>query len=158
MDSVRVLLTVLTFAAVSAVSATPLDTAYDFLYAVERGDGGDFLETLTESLGLQLTGQLEQLRQIALSNRSIAERLQPRFGITQWDLEYLSPEELLGRILESVYLYPLTDIAEEVVSMSGRDADVILYWQNGGSLSFTMVWEESSWRISGSDLFSMLFH
>jgi len=157
MDSVRVLLTVLTFAVASAVLATPLDTAYDFLYAVERGDGSTFLETLTESLGLQLTGQLEQLRQIALSDQSIAERLQPRFGITQWDLENLSPEELLGRILEGVNLHPAIDVVEEEMSMSGRDADVTLYWDSGGSLSFTMVWEESCWRISGSDLFSMLF-
>jgi hypothetical protein len=158
MDSVRPFLTAIAFAFASVASATPLDTAYDFLYAVEAWNGESFLETLTESLGQQLIGQLEELRHISLSDTSIGERLQTRFGITPWDLENLTTGELLGRILEGVHLYSADEITEEKVSMSGRDADVILYWENGGSLSFTMVWEQGNWRISGSDLFSIIFN
>jgi hypothetical protein len=157
MDTLRTgLILLIVIAQVAA--ATPLDTAYDFLYAVESGDGDAFLETLTESLRQSITYQLEEIRKLVLEDGSLAGAFLPRFGVTMWELENLSLTDLLGKVLLSVALYPSWDVGREEVTMEGREADVTLHWPDGGSLSFEMVWEESSWRISGSDLFSMLFH
>jgi len=160
MDRLWIVVTVSILILAPAAGSTPLDTAYDFLYAVEFGDGAAMLETFTESLSLQISSQIEQMRQLALADPSIAARTIRRFGgtMTMYDLENLSPDELLGRVLQGVHLSLPENVDEEYLTMSGRNAEVTLLWIDGGSISFTMVWEESSWRISDTDLLSMLFY
>jgi hypothetical protein len=157
MDRMRLPLILALVTLPSIVGATPLDTAYDLLYAVETGNGDGFLATLTVSLSQQLCGQLEELRRLVVGDESLAAAVRPRFGLTQWELENLSTADLLGRMLLSLDMHSAVDVVEEDVSMKGGEADVTLHWYDGGSVSFGMVWEESSWRISESDLFSMLF-
>ena len=157
MDLVRLPL-ILALVAVSApAGATPQDTAYDLLYAVETGNGEAFLGTLTEELSGQLTARIEELRRLVLADGSTVAVVLARFGLTRWELENLPAVDLLGRMLQSLDMHSGVDVVEEDVSMKGREADVTLYWYDGGSVSFGMVWEESSWRIADSDLFSMMF-
>jgi hypothetical protein len=160
MDRLWIILTVSTLIIVPAAGSTPLDTAYDLLYAIEFCDGAAMLETFTESLSLQISVRIEELRQLALADPSIAARTIRRFGgtMTIYDLENLSSDELLGRVLEGVHLSLPQNVDEEYLTMSGRNAEVTLSWIDGGSVSFTMVWEESSWRISDTVLLSMLFY
>jgi hypothetical protein len=139
------------------VLATPLDTAYDLLYAVETGNGEAFLGTLTGELSGQLTTRIEELRRLVLADGSAVAAVLTRFGLTRWELENLPAVDLLGRMLQSMDMNSGVDVVEEDVSMKGGEAEVTLYWYDGGSVSFGMVWEESSWRIADSDLFSMMF-
>ncbi len=160
MDRLWLALTASILILAPSAGSTPLDTAYDFLYAVEFGDGAAMLGTFTESLSLQISARIEQMRQLALADQSIAARTIRRFGgtMTMYDLENLSPDELLGRVLEGIHLSLPENVDEEYLTMSGRNAEVTLSWIDGGSVSFTMVWEDSGWRISDTDLLSMLFY
>jgi len=36
------------------------------------------------------------------------------------------------------------------LNMTGRNAEVTVHWPDGRSASLAMVWEDSSWRITGS--------
>ena len=160
MDRLRIVLILSILVLAPAAGSTPLDTAYDFLYAVEFGDGTAMLDTFTEALRVQISSQIEQLRQLALADPSVAAGTIRRFDgfITLYDLENLPPDELLGRLLEGIHLSLPENVDEEYLTMSGRNAEVTLTWIDGGSVSFSMVWEESSWRISDTDLLSMLFY
>ena len=159
MDRLWPAVTVLTLAIVSTAGGTPLDTAYDLLHAIEYCDGNALLETFSESLRLQIVTQIDQMRQIALKDPAIAGITVQRLGggVTEYDLEHLTVEELLGKGLERISLSSSDMVEEEQVTMSGRTASVALYWPDGESISFRMVWENSSWKITGTDLLSILF-
>lgn len=153
MDMVRAAL-LLALTAVPA-SASPADTADDFLRAVEWRDGEALLETLSSSLRATLEARWAEFGSVA--------QVHPEFAgvVLSRTLPYLSPSDLAGMSLAEFLsqLMPTLDLAgyeaamvERMdLDMTGRDADVTVHWPDGRSASLAMVWEESSWRITGSD-------
>jgi len=153
MDLVRAaLLLALT---VVPASASPVDTADDFLRAVEWRDGDALLGSLSESLRTTLEARWAEFGAIAEMRPELASAVLSR------TLPYLSPSDLSGMSLAEFLsqLMPVLDLTgyeaamvERMdLDMAGRDADVTVHWPDGRSVSFSMVWEESAWRIAGSD-------
>lgn len=135
--------------------ASPVDTADDFLRSVEWRDGDALLGTLSESLRATLEARWAELGAVAQARPELVSAVLSR------TLPYLSPSDLTGMSLAEFLsqLMPVLDLTgyeaamvERIdLDMTGRDADVTVHWPDGRSVSFSMVWEESAWRIAGSD-------
>lgn len=154
------LITLSTLVSISSVAlSTPIDSAWDLLNAVEYQDGERFMDLMSESVRTQIEWSYQQLRELAVENPGLVETLLSRSGtsLTIWDLEWMTSEDLVSRMLEGVYLPPLENVISEEASMSGRNAEVVLTWRSGYSLLLQFTWEESSWRITGSPILEQLF-
>ncbi len=143
------------------VYASPLDTAYDLLDAVAYQDGYALEEIFTADLYRTFTSFFDQIRALVELDPVLAESLlNSRYGqrVTISDFQGLSDEEVFGKILGEVHLQSDEQIERETVNMQGRDATVVLFYFNGASISFRMVWENSYWRIADTSLLTTLFH
>ncbi len=140
-------------------AATPIDTGWDLLYAVESRNGGDFLDLLTESLRTQIESRFQQLKELAESEPSFVDDALSSAGVnvTAFDLGWMSAPDFVSRILDGVVLPNLNDIVEEEASLSGRNADVTFEWNSGYVLTVQMVWESSAWRVVGSPVLGEMF-
>jgi hypothetical protein len=144
---------------VSVLGADPVDSARDLLYAVEYGDGASFMDLLSESVRAQLDSAYKQLQDVALDDPGLAETLLERTGsgLTTWDLEWMTTVDFVSALLVSVELPPSDEVTSEKVSMYGRNAEVIMTWLSGYSITFYFIWEDSSWKLTGSSLLDRLF-
>lgn len=152
---------VVLFVAVFAVSADPVDTAYDILDAVEWQDGYALEDLLTEDLYTTITGFLDQVRQLVETDPVLAGNIlnqRYRGRITTDDFGFMSNEELLGRLMGEITLQSVDLIQQESAEMQGRNASVVLTYFNGETISFNMVWENSSWKIADCSLLAILFN
>jgi hypothetical protein len=140
-------------------NATPVDTTWDLLYAVEYGNGSGFMELLTESLNEQVEAAFDQLKAIAAEDPSLAEELMASYGvlISAGELETITLEEFVSDLLYTVNLPPLEEVVSEQASLEGRRAQVVFTWYSGYSMTFQLVWEASSWRITGASVIDDLF-
>ncbi|MCD4700362.1 MAG: hypothetical protein K8S24_00750, partial [Candidatus Aegiribacteria sp.] len=122
-------------------------------------DGERFLDLMSESVMIQIESSIRQLKELMEEDPGLAETLlrESDTGLTTWDLEWMTSEDLVSRMLEGVYLPPLENIISEEASLRGRNAEVVFTWYSGYSLSLRFVWEESSWKITGSPLLEQLF-
>ena len=143
----------------SIAGATPIDTAWDCLYAVEYNDGYAFLNLISETVRSNLDSAFVQVKQLAEDQPELADALLERTGtgLTAWDIAPMELETFVAIMLENVTLPSLDQVQSEEVSMNGRNAEVELMWYGGYSLTFMMVWENSSWRITGSSIIDRLF-
>ncbi len=161
MDILRnFIITLLTVISISSVaSSTPIDSTWDLLHAVEYRDGERFLDLMSESVRIQIDWSYQQLRELALENPGLVETLltESGSGLTTWDLEWMTTEDFVSRMLEGVYLPPLENIISEEASLRGRNAEVSFTWYSGYSLSLQFSWEESSWKVTGSPILNQLF-
>jgi hypothetical protein len=80
-----------------------------------------------------------------------------RGGITIEDFEVLNNQELLGKLMLEASLQSNDQIQQETAEMQGRNATVVISYLNGASISFSMVWENSKWRVSDSSLLGTVF-
>lgn len=138
----------------------PIDTAYDLMEAIEFQDGYALEGLLTEDLYGAITGFLDQARDIIAEDPALAGSfLARRYGdrISLEDFEFLTNEEILGKILGEATLMPEWMIENESATLEGRTATVVLTYQNGASVSFALAWENSGWRISDSSLLGTFF-
>ncbi|MBN2587933.1 MAG: hypothetical protein JXA64_07690 [Candidatus Fermentibacteraceae bacterium] len=142
-----------------ALLADPVDSARDLLYAVEYGHGDSFLELLSESVRGQVESAYRQLQDIAAEDPGLAETMLQRTGsgLTTWDLEWMTTEDFVSVLLRSVQLPSLEEVISEKVSMYGRNAEVVMTWLSGYSVTFQFIWESSSWKVTGSSLLDQLF-
>lgn len=140
-------------------AATPLDTGWDLLYAIESRSGENFLSLLTESLRVQIESRFAQLVDIAASDPALIDDALSDAGVnvTAFDLEWMTAPDFVSRILDGIDLPPTADIIEEEASLSGRNADVSFTWRSGYMLTIEMVWENSSWRVVGSPVLGEMF-
>lgn len=161
MDFLRTSLTVAVAVIAFAPSAraTPIDAAWDILYAVERCDGDSFMEVLSNSVRSQIEAAYAQLQEIALQNPQLAEELLRRTGagLAPSDLEWMTLEDFVSGLLGSVQMPSLDEVASESTSMSGRNAQVVFTWDSGRSMTFQLTWEDSAWRVTGSSVLERLF-
>ncbi|MBD3370465.1 hypothetical protein GF402_08910 [Candidatus Fermentibacteria bacterium] len=149
-----VLLLVLTTA-----GATPLDTVYDFLYAVRYGNLESSLDLLSEDLVSQLEASCEQLITLAETEPRLVERMLTALGtpLRPAQVAAMDPRELLAAFLQRVPDLPENLVEEENLEMSGRRAEVRLTTVYGARIDFELVWEEGAWRITWSSLLRDLF-
>jgi len=141
------------------IQADPIDTSLDFLTALERADGEAVTALLSRDLRQRLQDVFDQLSALAAENPDMLEAALSRFGdrLTSTDITELPLESLVGRLLEG-RVFPDTGlIVLENAILEGRNATVVLEFQDGGAVSFRMVWEESDWRIADSSVLNMLF-
>lgn len=141
------------------IQADPIDTSLDFLTALERADGEAVTALLSRDLRQRLQDVFAQLSVLAAENPGMLEAALSRFGdrLTSTDITGLPLESLVGRLLEG-RVFPDTGlIVLENAILEGRNATVVLEFQDGGTVSFRMVWEESDWRIADSSVLNMLF-
>jgi len=140
-------------------TATPLDTAYDMLQALEWGDAEGVMDLLSADVRARVDASLDALRLLSQQNPAAASDLlrSLNLGIVPADLEDMSGAELLALVIQRRGLrFHLSEVEREHVSMSGRTAEVGLVLLDGDSLHMSMVWEEGSWRVSGSRLVDRL--
>lgn len=161
MDILRTALTVALGAITitKAAEATPIDATWDILDAVERGDGGSFMEMLSGSVRTQIESAYGQLQEIALQNPQLAEELLRRTGadLAPSDLEWMTLEDFVSGLLGSVQLPSLDEVVSETATMSGRNAQVVFTWDSGRTMNFQLTWEDSAWRVTGSSVLERLF-
>lgn len=161
MDILRncLILTVMLFAIAGTLTADPIDSARDLLYAAETGDGDAFMDLLSLSIRIQLDSAYQRLRDIAAEDPRLAETLLERTGsgLTTWDLEWMTTGDFVSALLASVQVPSLDEVTSEKVSMAGRDAEVVLTWYSGYSVTFRFTWEESTWKLTGSSLLDSMF-
>lgn len=158
MDLVRTALCLLLTA--SMASATPVDTADDFLRAVEWGDGEALMETLSSSLRATLESRWVDFSGLLLEHPEYAGAALSRI------MPYISPQDAAGMSLAgflSLLLpqldmsgYESTMVSRLTAEMTGREALVVMSWPDGRSVDFAMVWEDGSWRIASSILLESL--
>jgi hypothetical protein len=143
----------------SVVPATPIDTAWDLLYAVESRDGQWFLDLMSESLHVQIEMRFEQLQELAENEPDMAEELVRYAGlsITVYDLLWMTSADFISMVLESTSIPPLGNIVSEEASLNGRNATVVFKWSSGYSLNLQVTWEESSWKVNGSSILERVF-
>lgn len=155
----RLLVLILMLSTVSATMATPIDTTWDLLHAVESCNGQWFLDLLSESLRIQIETRFEQLQDLAETEPELIEIFIRNVDliITVTDLQYMTAADFISMIFESMNLPPLGNIVSEDVSMNGRNAVVVFRWMSGYSLSLQMIWEESSWKVNGSTILERIF-
>ena len=154
------IITLLTIIIISSVaSSTPIDSTWDLLHAVEDRDGERFLDMMSESIRIQIESSYQQLRELVVENPGLVETIlrESGTGLTTWDLEWMTAEELVSRMLEGLYLPPLENIISEEAFLRGRNAEVVFTWHSGYSLSLQLSWEDSSWKITGSPFLERLF-
>jgi hypothetical protein len=143
----------------AASGATPLDTAYDMLDALEWGDAEGVMELLSTDVRARVTASLDGLRQLAGQSPEAASDLLRRLdlGLAPSDLEGMTGTELLAVVMERRRLrFEVPPVEREHVTMSGRTAQVGLALMGGDSIHMSMVWEEGGWRVSGSRLMDRL--
>ena len=160
MDLLRNLLTAAVILSLSpVVLATPVDTAWDLLYAVENRDGQWFLDLMSESLSAQIETRIEQIKELAGIDPGLIEGflLSAGLPVSAYDLQGMTSSDFISIVLESTNLPPLCNIVSEEASMNGRNATVILKWASGYSLNLQVVWEESSWKVTGSSILERVF-
>jgi len=156
----RIKFIVFLFSITAVVYASPLDIAYDLLDAVTYQDGYALEEIFTSDLYRTFTSFFDQIRALVELDPVLAESLlHNRYGgrLTISDFQGLSDEEIFGKIMGEIHLQPDEQIEQETVSMEGRDATVVIFYFNGASISFRMVWENSYWRIADTSLLATLF-
>ncbi len=144
-----------------AASADPVDTAYDLLDAVEWQDGYALEGLLTEDLFTTITAFLDQARELVETDPVLAGNIlyqRYRGRVTVEDFDYMTNEELLGRLMGEITLQSSDLVQSESAEMQGRNATAVITYFNGETVSFSMVWENSSWRIADSSLLSVLFN
>ncbi len=136
------------------VLASPVDTADDFLRAVEWGDGEALLETLSESLGSTLEARWAEFGEVARTRPEVAQGLLSRVTpfISPADAASMSLASFLSLILPGLGLggYEASMVEEIHAEMRGSTAQVSMAWPDGRSVEFSMVWEDGSWHISGT--------
>ncbi len=133
MDLLRNLLTAAVVLSLSSVIlATPVDTAWDLVYAVESRDGEWFLDLMSESLRAQIETRIEQIKELAGTNPGLIEEFLLRAGlpISAYDLQWMSSSDFISTVLENTNLPPLGNIVSEEASMNGRNATVIFKWSS----------------------------
>ena len=160
MDLLRNLLTAAAILFLSSVvQATPIDTAWDLLHAVESRDGQWFLDLMSESLCTQIETRIEQIRELAETDPGLIEEFLQSTGlpISAYDLQWMTSSDIISGVLENTYLPPFYDIVSEEASMNGRNATVIFKWSSGYSLNLQVIWEESSWKVTGSSILARVF-
>ncbi|MCK5064796.1 MAG: hypothetical protein KAQ97_05910 [Candidatus Fermentibacteraceae bacterium] len=160
MDLLRNLLTAAVILSLSSVIlATPVDTAWDLVYAVESRDGQWFLDLMSESLCAQIESRIEQIKELAETNPELIEEFLHSAGlpISAYDLQWMSSSDFISTVLENINLPPLGNIVSEEASLNGRNATVIFKWSSGYSLNLQVVWEESSWKVTGSSILARIF-
>lgn len=155
----RCALVICLFGHFAVLSADPIDTAIDFLAALERADGEAITAHLSRDLRQRLADVFSQLALLGTENPDMLEAALSRFGdrLTPADIAGLSLESLLGRLLEGRSFPDTSLILMENAVLEGRNSTVVLGFEGGGTVSFRMVWEESDWRIADSSLLNMLF-
>lgn len=160
MDLLRNLLTaaVILFLS-SVVPATPVDAAWDLLYAVESRNGQWFLDLMSESLCTQIETRIEQIKELAETDPGMIEEFLMSAGlpVSAYDLQWMTSSDIISVILENTNLPPLSNIVSEEASMNGRNATVVLKWTSGYSLNLQVIWEESSWKVTGSSILERVF-
>lgn len=160
MDLLRNLLTAAVILSLSSVIlATPVDTAWDLVYAVESRDGQWFLDLMSESLCAQIESRIEQIKELAETNPELIDEflLSTGLPISAYDLQWMSSSDFISTVLENINLPPLGNIVSEEASLNGRNATVIFKWSSGYSLNLQVVWEESSWKVTGSSILARIF-
>lgn len=152
MDMVRAAL-LLALIAVPAF-ASPVDTADDFLRAVEWGDGEALLETLSPSLRATLEARWAEFGAVVQVRPELARVVLSRSlsYLSTTDLAGMSLAEFLSQLMPTLNLagYEASMVERMDLNMTGRNAEVTVHWPDGRSASLAMVWEDSSWRITGS--------
>jgi len=146
---------------VCSVAASPVDTAYDLLDAVEWQDGYALESIVSCDLYMAFTVFVDQMRALRDEDPVLVESLlQSRYmgRITVADFESLNNQEILGVLLGEVVIQPDEQVMRETAEMEGRNATVVIYYFNGASISFQMVWENGDWRITDTSLLAFLFH
>ncbi len=157
-DSIILLLLTL-FILTSSASSTPIDSTRDLLQAVEYCDGEWFLDLMSEGIQIQIELSFQQLKNLYEENPGLAETLIRESGmnLTTLDLEWMTDADIVSRLLSNVCLPPLENIVSEEVSMSGRNAEVVITWYSGYTLMIQYSWEESSWKVTGAPVLNQLF-
>lgn len=155
----RFALVICFFGHFAVLSADPIDTAIDFLAALERADGEAVTAHLSSDLRGRLADVFAQLSLLGTENPDMLEAALSRFGdrLTPADIAGLSFESLVGRLLEGRSFPDTSLILMENAVLEGRNSTVVLGFEGGGTVSFRMVWEQSDWRIADSSLLNMLF-
>lgn len=143
----------------STAPGTPLDVGHDLLQAIEYRNGSGFMDLLSTSLSAQIEASFLRLRELAETDPTLADGLLERAGIeaTSFEVRWMSTADLISRILDSSDFPPVEDLVSEKADLKGRDAEVILSWRDGTTLTLQMVWEDSGWRICGSSMLAGLF-
>ncbi len=160
MDLLRNLLTAALILSLSSiVPATPVDTAWDLLYAVESQDGQWFLDLMSESLCVQIETRIEQIKELAETDSGLIEEflLSAGLSVSVYDLQWMTYSDIISIVLENTYLPPLCNIVSEEASLNGRNATVVFKWSSGYSLNLQVVWEESTWKVTGSSILERVF-
>ncbi len=156
----RILYSGLVLVAAAVAVADPVDTAYDFMDAVEYGDGYALEGLLTEDLYSAIDGFIDQVRGIIEADPVLAGNLlnsRYRGSITLDDFAMLDNREIMGMVMDQVDLQPFEQVESETAQLEGRSATVVIRYFNGSSVSFRMSWENSGWRIADSSLLAFLF-
>lgn len=142
--------------AAAAAQATPFDAVDDFLRAVEYSDAGALLGTLSASLVQTLEARWDDVRALVAEDPeaggAVVARIIPY--IMPADVEYMSLEQALTLVLPGVDLDghgPETAMRTEA-RLRGAQAEVVYTWPDGESARFSLVFEDGTWRISGSGM------
>lgn len=154
------IITGLIMSVIVSVNASPLDTAYDLLDAITYQDGYALEDVFSNDLYTAFTAFLDQVRALVEADHVLAGNLlRDRYSgrITVADFEMLNNEEILGKIMGEVHLQPDEQILQETADMEGRTATVVISYFDGASISFSMVWENSDWRITDTSLLATIF-
>jgi len=145
----------------AAASADPRDTVYDFVLALERGDGYTMETLFSQSLDAQLQAAYGQLQEMCGQQpelaRSVVGRMLPMVSVS--DIPGMSFGGFLSLLLLQVDAsgFDLSSVEREQVGMDGRNATATIIWASGDTLSFQMVWEGGRWRITGSSPLGDIF-
>jgi len=143
----------------STAVSTPVDSTWDLFNAIEYRDGNSFLDLMSESVRIRIETSYQQLQELASEDPEMADAILNELGInlSTWDLEWMTPDDFISRMLFHVNLPPFENIISEEVSMSGRNAEVLFTWHSGYSLLIQFVWEDSSWKVNGCPVLDQLF-
>jgi hypothetical protein len=156
---VRAFLAILLIAATS--SADPRDTVYDFLLALERGDGYSMLGLFSESLSGQLQARYDQFRALCEEQPEAGQAMLSGMlpMVSASDIPGMSLGGFLSLLLLEVdpTRFDVDAVEREQVEMAGRNATAAMSWISGETLDFEMVWEGGAWRITGSSLLGDIF-
>lgn len=145
------------------VSATPLDTVYDFMLAMETCDGTMAVNLLSSDLQATLNAALAGFQEIAGADGPLTRELLNHYGFEAepWEVSSWDITDFMDAVLESSR-FSVSDFREEVeeenVSMTGRKASVVLVLKNRSSIKFDLVWENNSWKLVSSSLLNSLFN
>jgi hypothetical protein len=137
-----------------------MDTADDFLRAVEWGDGEALLGTLSSSLRAALESRWGDFSELLLEHPEYAGAVVSRV------IPYISPRDAAGmslagflsKLLPQLELsaYEPALVSSMSAEMAGSGAVVTVHWMDDRTVDFVMVWEDGSWRIAGSALLEAL--